>query len=256
MKLINKKYHFVILLIFLIIELTLFTIFMYLDVFHSNEYILSSRLKFVGVILCFLFSLLPLDVIFKKKNRIIEKQKHLINDILIVRLALLFTVISDLFILILDYYTIGLMTFILVQLLYLIRLVLWSKKDNKKLSLFIKLLRNVSIFIVVLIVLYIFQVELEILIILSCFYFVSIFFNVIDVILCSFYKRDKNSLLFICGMILFLLCDINVGLFNLGDFVSIGGNWLSTLYSFSTIAMWMFYLPSQVLISLSTKFSK
>lgn len=227
--------------IFLLIELVLYFGFMLLDLFRSHEYILSSRIKFAGVVMCFLYAL------FFNKN---------VNsklDVNIVKLALLFTVISDLFILILDYYSIGLITFCIVQLLYLVRMVLWTKPENLKIGILKKVVRNVSLVLIILIVLVFTQVKLETLIVLSSFYFVSIFLNVIDSIKSTIVLKDTRSMVFACGMILFLLCDINVGLFNLGDFILIDGAWFRKLYSFSSIAMWMFYLPSQVLITLSGK---
>jgi hypothetical protein len=52
-------------------------------------------------------------------------------------------------------------------------------------------------------------------------------------------------------MVLFLLCDLNVGVFNLTGFVSVNSSWFHNLYAISAIAMWLFYLPAQVFISLS-----
>lgn len=52
-----------------------------------------------------------------------------------------------------------------------------------------------------------------------------------------------NRLLMRGGMLLFLLCDIHVVLFNIG-----AGN---ALQSVARVAMWMFYAPSQLMLSLS-----
>ena len=54
----------------------------------------------------------------------------------------------------------------------------------------------------------------------------------------------KNAL-FSAGLILFLCCDICVGVHNVPELFSAG------LRSFADIGMWLFYLPAQVLITLS-----
>jgi hypothetical protein len=56
-------------------------------------------------------------------------------------------------------------------------------------------------------------------------------------------------------MVLFLLCDINVGLFNLSDFITPSPAY-NIIYSISSILMWTFYAPSQVLIALSVENEK
>jgi len=48
--------------------------------------------------------------------------------------------------------------------------------------------------------------------------------------------------IFAAGLTLFVCCDLCVGMFNLG-----------ILRAFSSVGMWLFYLPSQVLIVLSAK---
>lgn len=114
-----------------------------------------------------------------------------------------------------------------------------------------QVIRNIILSFVLLFVLLISKIEIEILLFITVFYFVSIVMNVIDAV------RLRNKLvttankLFAYGMILFLLCDINVGIFNLSNFVIIDNKFFTYLYNFSTIGMWMFYLPAQVLIALS-----
>jgi len=54
-----------------------------------------------------------------------------------------------------------------------------------------------------------------------------------------------NKLLILAGMVCFLLCDIHVGLYNLG----IGYGWVN-LGNIVTV-IWLFYAPSQLLLALS-----
>lgn len=47
------------------------------------------------------------------------------------------------------------------------------------------------------------------------------------------------------------MCDVNVALYNIIGFISLTGKFINLLYDISSISMWLFYLPSQVLLSLS-----
>ncbi len=239
----NKQtYKKSITMIYILAETLLYGIFLYIDIIQKASYNLSAQLKFTGIVLCFLYVLI-LPVYLKNKT-----------DIRILRLTIFFTLISDLFILMLDLYLPGMVSFCIVQALYLIRLGLWNKREDKLKTLVVimkKILRNITLTLVILFILAIFQLKLEALIFVSCFYFVSILFNVSDSLVTVFRYRIKYQLLYSCGMVLFLLCDINVGVFNLTGFVSINSSWFHHLYNFSAVAMWLFYLPAQVLISLS-----
>jgi hypothetical protein len=204
------------------------------------------------------------------------------KDLIILRVAMFFTVVSDLFLLLLDYYDLGVMTFCIVQILYLVKLsetmklsgpdklsapdklttfnkltgsMKWSKSNNlvnqSLTQVRIKLFRNIILSFVLLFVLIISKIEIELLLIITIFYFVSIVMNVIDAVRLNRKVNTTANKLFAYGMILFLLCDINVGIFNLSNFVTINNKFFISLYDFTTIGMWMFYLPAQVLIALS-----
>ena len=235
----NKGIETAITTAFLLIELLIYIAFMYLDISQTKTYSFSSNLKFIGIILCFLFSL----------NRFSKGTDQ--TDKYILRGALIFTVISDLFILIIDHYTLGILTFCIVQLLYLIRLCRWRNQLGIKGSLWKYLNRNLFAFGVLCILLS-YKMKLGLLVVLSILYFVSIVLNVFDSVWIAFKSKTRKTIIFAFGMVVFLLCDINVLLFNLNGFVTIEGVWFSRIYAFATIAMWMFYLPAQVVISLSS----
>jgi len=95
------------------------------------------------------------------------------------------------------------------------------------------------------------QVEVDGLVLLSLFYFVTFIMNVLQGIYQYHKAKDASFLLFLVGILLFLLCDINVGIFNFTSYVTINSNWFAAIEKFASVGMWMFYLPSQVLISLS-----
>ena len=57
--------------------------------------------------------------------------------------------------------------------------------------------------------------------------------------------KGRRMRLFALGLVLFLCCDICVGVYNLPGLLPEG------FYAFARVGMWMFYLPAQVLITLS-----
>ncbi len=61
----------------------------------------------------------------------------------------------------------------------------------------------------------------------------------------SWTRKGRRARLFSAGLSLFVLCDLCVGLHNLSWLIPDG------LAAFTRIGMWLFYLPSQVLITLS-----
>jgi hypothetical protein len=59
-----------------------------------------------------------------------------------------------------------------------------------------------------------------------------------------------NKKLIFYGMFLFLLCDVNVGLSNL-SIITFTNGIMNIIRAYSWRLIWLFYLPSQVLLSLS-----
>ncbi len=230
--------------IFLSGELLIYSSFLYMDLAEAGSGIVSNYLKFSGIILCFFFTLFFLSN-HSNRSR---------TDSNILKAALLFTVISDLLILILDYYIIGLITFCIVQTLYLVRLSIWKSRLDSAggAGIIIKsFFRNVVVSLLILCILRSLKIKTEGLLIFSSFYFISSLFNVLNAIKTAYRSKMKSRILFACSMVLFLLCDINVGLFNLSGFIAIDSNWFIHLHNFAAVAMWMFYLPAQVGITLS-----
>jgi cation transport ATPase len=173
--------------------------------------------------------------------------------------------------LILDYYFYGVLTFIIVQQLDGIRLSLtkyrgneckkrneeeWKKKESLSEFLvkdFLILLGFQSVItLVICFALKLLGVQLEGLLIATAFYFLSILTNTFRGVKAALKNRqDKSLVLFAFGISLFLLCDINVGFFNMSGFLAIPEAIYNVLYSLSSLLMWTFYAPAQVLIALS-----
>ena len=76
---------------------------------------------------------------------------------------------------------------------------------------------------------------------ITAFYFTTFLVNTVQ----SLVLRGKKQRLFALGLVLFLCCDLCVGAFNEPGLVPSG------VYSFARVGMWLFYLPAQVLITLS-----
>ena len=214
-------------LAFIAVETVIYVIFNVLAAVGSPDPI---YLKYAGVLLC--LAVLIAVLIMPGSDR----------DNAVMVAALFFTAISDLFILVLDkYYEIGLVTFIIVQSLYVYRLY----ADRLK-KIYITLCVRLTV-MVALIVAFAVMGMLNLLIAECAIYITMLVGNVVDAfIIC---KKSVKNLLFAIGLTLFLGCVICVGLDNGVDIL--GLNMPQTVLNAVRFAIWAFYLPSQVLITLS-----
>jgi len=232
-------------IIFILLQAVLYAAFLMIDL-SGSHFTLSSGIKYGIIVLCFCYALLS------KKGA--DK-----GILFVLKAGLFFTLISDLFILLLDIYFYGVLTFIIVQQLYGIRISMAQypvgcagRTTLLLRSFLIRLALQLGVSALICIILTGFGVSLEGLLVASVFYFISIFTNTLRALKAAvIHSRDKVLRIFAAGMVLFLLCDINVGLFNMTGFISLPDNVYNTIYSFAAILMWTFYAPSQVLIALS-----
>lgn len=233
--------------IFLLIQGGCYAAFLFLDLW-GDGISLSTGIKFSIILFCFLYAL-P------------GREGNGARDLLLVRSALFFTLVSDFIILFLpsEAYIFGVGSFLIVQQLYGIRLKGsdnlrrgLQEKDGFLASFLLRLTTELMIALIILLGLFFAEVRPDSLLIASVFYFVCLVHNVIMAIrLATLKPRVVSNTIFAVGMVLFLLCDINVGLFNLSGFLPFTGNTAELLYRMATILMWTFYAPSQVLIALS-----
>ncbi len=222
-------------LLFIILQLIMYISFMSLDIINYELYQISNLLKFSSIVLCFLY--------------VSNSLKHRMNkrDSYILLFAMFFTMISDWFILIRDSYTLGLVTFIIVQFLYFIRIHVY----NKTRYAFMLVIRNGIISTFVIFIMIKNNIKLEMLLSLAIVYFITFLFNIFDSSIIFIKHRKKEFSFFLLGLVLFSLCDINVGLYNLMNFIQVNHKLFETIYSISFLGMWFFYLPSQVILSIS-----
>ena len=180
-----------------------------------------------------------------------------------------FTIVSDYFLLLNPEQIIpGLFTFIIAQsvYLYIINGGILQKTVSAlgiRVALAIGIYQLLKYFDVIY---YAYDSEMRLTILLGIMYAVSFLGNIMrhSVLLFLNKKATGNEsskpvikcmfrfpVLFLVGLILFVLCDINVLIYNLHRFVSVYYLEYGTLYSLSAVLMWGFYLPSQVIIVLS-----
>ncbi len=201
---------------FLITETALYLIFTALDLFGCGG--LTTGLKYAGILLCLLFSVLCLP---DGGDRLVP-------------FALLFTAAADLFLLVLDkYYLTGVLFFIAAQTVYLLRLYREAGRIWAPARILCALLAVVILFMLPM---------YSPLNLAAVLYFSLLLVNTAG----SWTVKTRQGRIFALGLSLFVLCDICVGAYNL-RLMPAG------LYPLIGIGMWLFYLPSQVLISLSSE---
>ena len=221
-----KKIDWIVISVFLLIEIALYLSFLILDMNLGT--IDTTWFKYSGVALCLIFSIY---CAFKKKDKIS----------LFIPLALVSTLISDYFLLIntdIDLFIPGLATFIITQLIYFL-LISYNRRKRNEFSP--NIILRILISVILIFVASIF-VKIDGLVSLALIYFTQLLIN-----FCysaCLIKEDKKYLIFVSGLLIFIACDINVGLNNVHIIDGID-------YKIVNYLMWLFYLPSQVLLACS-----
>lgn len=197
--------------------IVLYFAFLSLDIFSFPRTIESRYFKYASIILCFLLAT-SLTTISANKR-----------DSSYVVLALIFTMLADIFLLFTNHKVTGIFFFCLMQLTYL-------KRYNTRFfhaGVFFSLLAILARFFLPFDPLYIIA-GLYAILIGSCF-------------LATFRTKLPrfNSYCVRIGMALFILCDINVALYSQ---LSTSSNF----YEIVAVAMWLFYLPAQLLLAMSS----
>ncbi|MDR2750927.1 MAG: lysoplasmalogenase family protein [Clostridiales bacterium] len=154
------------------------------------------------------------------------------SDALLSRAALLCTASADFFMLIFRSDTVGLLFFILVQLIYHIR---YLPRRAIPFYMLIELAVCSLAFLVL-------KALVPLDTALAAVYGICFLFSVSASIRFRTRWPMPNQLMIPAGMVLFFLCDINVGLYNI----------FSYRPAFRVL-FWIFYLPSQALLSVSAK---
>lgn len=205
---------------FFSIEAILFAVFVYMDLMAIEG---SNYVKFAAIALVGAYSFLAGK---EKDNRIVN-------------IALIFTVIADVCLVLLREYFLGVPVFAIVQVCYAAR---FSFLSGKPLVGEI-LKRTVPAVIMGGLVAYFVDPAIG----LTVFYGWTFAVNFVHGFELQILKPSKRHLTFCIGLVLFACCDLCVGITNLvPSFMS------EQMIHNASIATWIFYLPSQIIILSTT----
>lgn len=221
---------------FVIIESIIYIVFQIYD-FAFNENLIY--LKYAGILTCLVFA--AVGIYFYGKDGIV------------VAVALVFTAISDLFILVFaKHFEVGVCTFIVAQAVHFIRIYLIN--GNKP---WISLGVRAGVVAAGLALFGGLGLLNSAVVVLAVIYFPQVLFNAVE---SGFLiKIDKKYILLFVGLVLFTICDICVGIYDMNgingnvDDATLGISISEGLRSFVRYAIWTVYLPAQVCIVLSEK---
>ena len=221
-----KSVEFYVFGAFVLIESIIYIIIQIYDFAFSENLI---YLKYAGILTCLAFA--AAGIYFYGKDGIV------------ITVALVFTAISDLFILIMLNFVVGISTFIVVQLIHFTRIYLINGK-KPWISLGVRL-AVVAVGFALFGGLGMLNAPI---VVLACIYFPQLIINTVESALLI--KIDKTYILLFVGLLLFTFCDIFVGLYNAG---TLGLDMPADLLDLSRKFIWTVYLPAQVCIVLSVK---
>lgn len=240
----NRKIYRLITKIVVIIVLILYVLFLTMDFYNVKILIASKYIKYLCILLCFLLS------IISTKGLIMETEIYLVNrrDIQLLQVAMFITVISDLCLVIFNFYFLGVTLFSMVQITYGVR---YSTKKTKE-----TLVNFIIVFLFIILIYSIvslFMVKVNVLVPISFFYFLCLLNSVIKAI-----KAFKNNVynspskyMIVLGMLLFFLCDTCVAISGITVIFPLTNYFMSIVNQIANSLIWLFYLPSQLLLALS-----
>ena len=191
----KKKYLNIIVIIYIVLQSILGY---FIQMVSDEKWIILS---YTLVSLAFLFNLV-----------FISKSKSFIYTFI----ALLFTLIADFFLVVLqEHYLYGVLAFLVVQTFYFLRIL--HEENNVKLKKLHLIIRIFSSFLGLIIPILILKDNLDLLSIASVICYINLLLNVIFSLINL--KTDKLGILFSIGLILFSLCDLVVGIYNITDYI-------------------------------------
>ncbi|MCR5078902.1 MAG: hypothetical protein K6B65_03150 [Bacilli bacterium] len=196
--------------------------------FFDSLHLATNILKFVLVVASFLYVFIYFWVRFLKDDGC--------RDRLFLWIALLFTLGADVFLLLVnDFYEVGVSLFIVAQIVHFLRGARhYYKKDRVYLAI------TIALRAVLCIVAPLLTIPLDMVSptnILTMIYFPNLIMNFVDGVYIAVKVNRRLGLFLSVGFLLFIGCDICVGLSNVG----------LPLWNL----IWIFYGPSQIVLALS-----
>lgn len=224
--------------IYSILSFVAFIVFVPLDFINDNLGVITY-FKYSIIVMSFLF------LVYALIRCLMEKRKML--PYLLAMLAMLFTLVSDIFLFIInDYFIVGVSTFIVAQLLYAFKIELVN--NDKACMIASGSIR--TLVVVISLIVYLIRKD-DFLIYLVIIYFSNLVLNFAFSLLTYLKDREKKQMLVMSvGFFLFILCDISVGLYNLNN----GFNDMEVNKEIASLflhVIWIFYAPSQYLLTIS-----
>lgn len=214
---------------FIIAEIILYIVFLTFDCASVDLSGAAAYVKFASILLCVAMSIL---IFIENKNL----------EALFIMLGLSFTLAADYCLIFTDRYIYGVISFIIVQVIYLNKL-LWPKKLKYKIGFIVLIFMLWNIAMLLIKGIYV----LEPIAVLALLYIVTFLTNIAIAAVALYKKRTIENKIFLAALILFLMCDINVGLVNI-DTAQL--SFSLSISNVNYILIWFFYLPSQVLLVL------
>lgn len=235
----NEPCYFkIIFLVFLVLQTLLF-----ISILFVPHLPMVNVFEYTSILLSLLFALF----VWLRKNSMVT---------LLIFIALVFTAIADTFLVFLNPYlnevtqSIAMISFSLCQLTYFF--LIWKITQTHRERIINLSIRTIFFLALEIIALLILGSSYNFLIFVSLFYFSQLVTNIIF----AFIHIKMNPFLAI-GLLLFIGCDIFIGLSTLCDILTLSQSHF--LYIFAHLPFnfaWFFYLPSQVLLSSSGLFFK
>lgn len=217
----------------ILVSLILYVVFLTID-FSNVKAVDTTYIKYSIVIISSLISIL--GIFLYKEKRIIVKQ-------VIRSLAFLLTLISDYFLLIkMDNFILGVSFFIGAQICHFASISIEFKASKKVLLIFGgAFILSISTGLGVLFAIKQFNALYAVVIVYVVILLSNFILSFLNFIFYKDYIYKGKAIFLTIGFLLFIGCDICVGLYNLGHY---------EIYNF----IWLFYAPSQILISISSFF--
>lgn len=220
------------------LSIFIYLVFLFIDIKYKdlgNSY--SIYLKYTEIIICFIITLF------------IGSDGYSKRDTFLVQLARFFTLIADYLLMIANNYKFGILSFCIVQIIYIIRHTAMEKDKFKNI---VFLFGALVISLVILFKIDMSKIDTSLFLsalVYACFLITGLYCAV-STIFRSNYPKGGTFIIAI-GMVLFFLCDANVGIFNVTLGMQISFFNIEDINFLSGFLMWFFYLPSQLLLSLS-----
>ncbi len=163
------------------------------------------------------------------------------------QIALACTVIADLFLVVLtSHRELAMVSFSVTQICYFLRIYL--EQQSKRERIIHLSVRGTLVALALVLTVVVLKEKTDFLSLISLFYYANLLMNVI-----YSYLQLKKSMLFAIGLTLFALCDLFIGFSVLGElYMSMEkGTLLYWLSNPGFNIAWVFYVPSQALLSVS-----